>query len=87
MDAALGLLYPCGSLVMTMERVVVTRTRAMMKKKKKEEEGLVLVERRRRRGCCGFTSLGKVSYHFSSSTAYNQYDFLYHHNTDSSQPV
>ena len=38
-------------------------------------------------GCCGFTSLGKVSYHFSSSTAYNQYDFLYHHNTDSSQPV
>ena len=73
MDAALGLLYPCGSLVMTMERIVVTRTKAMMKKKKKEEEGLVLVERRRRRGCCGFTSLGKVSYHFSSSIAYNQY--------------
>ena len=38
MDAALGLLYPCGSLVMTMEGVVVTRTKAMMKKKKKEEE-------------------------------------------------
>ena len=37
---------PCGSLVMTMEGAVMTRTKAMMKKKKKEEEGLVLVERR-----------------------------------------
>ena len=34
---------------------------------KKEEEGLVLVD------AVVFTSLGKVSYHFSSSTAYNQY--------------
>ena len=37
-DAALGLLYPCGSLVMTMEGAVMMRTRAMMKEKKKEEE-------------------------------------------------
>ena len=50
MDAALGLLYPCGSLVMTMEGAVMMRTRAMMKEKKKEEEtgGLMLVERGRR---------------------------------------
>ena len=66
---------------MTMEGAEMMITKAMMKKRKKEEEGLVLVD------AVVFTSLGKVSYHFSSSTAYNQYDFLYHHNTDSSQPV
>ena len=35
MDAALGLLNLCGSLMMTMERMAVTRMKA---KKKKEEE-------------------------------------------------
>ena len=55
------------SLVMTMEGAEMMITKAMMKKRKKEEEGLVLVD------AVVSTSLGKVSYHFSSSTAYNQY--------------
>ena len=37
MGAVLGLLNLCGSLVITMRRMVVTRMKAMVKKKEEEE--------------------------------------------------